>query len=70
MTAIAPILPIRLFILSQFSCVHSPCPLFLNRLKEEVEKHGLQILSQVQNMQDEGDSSQRMVNLGAEGKGE
>ncbi|XP_060238056.1 synaptonemal complex central element protein 1 isoform X2 [Meriones unguiculatus] len=30
-------------------------------LKEEVEKHGLQILSQVQNMQDEGDSSQRMA---------
>ncbi|XP_075831020.1 synaptonemal complex central element protein 1 [Microtus pennsylvanicus] len=31
------------------------------RLKEELEKHGLQILAQVQSMQDEGDNSQRMA---------
>ncbi|KAM7329539.1 hypothetical protein ACRRTK_011152 [Alexandromys fortis] len=38
------------------------------RLKEELEKHGLQILAQVQSMQDEGDNSQRMVHPGAKGK--
>ncbi|CAO2583795.1 Synaptonemal complex central element protein 1 [Lemmus lemmus] len=39
------------------------------RLKEELEKHGLQILAQVQSVQDEGDNSERMVHPGAEGIG-
>lgn len=56
------------FILPQFACIPSLCSLFLNRLKEELEKHGLQILAQVQSMQDEGDNSQRMVHSGAKGK--
>lgn len=57
-----------LFILPQFACIPSLCSLFLNRLKEELEKHGLQILAQAQSVQDEGDNSQRMVHPGAEGK--
>lgn len=63
MTAVSPVLPICLFM--------HPFSLFtLNRLKEELEKHGVQILAQGQSTQDEGDSSWRMVSPGAEGKAE
>uniref|UniRef100_A0ABK0LXS9 Synaptonemal complex central element protein 1 n=1 Tax=Rattus norvegicus TaxID=10116 RepID=A0ABK0LXS9_RAT len=39
------------------------------RLKEELEKHGVQILAQIQSTQKEEDSSWRTVNPGAEGRG-
>jgi hypothetical protein len=47
------------------SCIpYSILPLFLTRLKEELEKHGVQISAQAQNMQEEGTSSRKVVNPG------